>query len=111
MQQQEIVQEIKVGDYVSVYSNSVKVYGTVTNIDRDGDFLVIREDGIGDLWLKSQTTYEDAAQVIQRFIIIPQFTSAYDAVIDFEEKVFRVGCQLIPFEVVNRIANIINSKP
>lgn len=81
-------------------------YGKVVHIDEEGDYRVVDQDGDYDTWLSDIVAKADKEIVEQQYIIFPFITPGYNGVVNREKKLLIVGCQEIPFEQVQRIAEL-----
>jgi hypothetical protein len=96
------------GAYVKVNTAS-DIIGVVVECKDDSDkFCVFDEDG-DRLWWNDDELDEVAPDELSKlnFRLLPAFTEDYDAVIRFEEKILKVGCQEIPFEKISDLYNAI----
>lgn len=103
-QQQLEGASIKVGDYIQMPRGEGFHHALVTEIDEDGDYLVVDQDGDRDTWWKNNVEKSDQEAVKQLYTILPAITRSYNGVIDHKQKVLIVGCQEIPFAKVQELA-------
>jgi hypothetical protein len=101
------------GDYVRRVVGSDNdgyyAYSVFNEYDRDGDYWVTDEDGDSDCWHKGTGVELTTLEVAQAsgYVIFPNLTENYNAVIDFKKEVLHVGCQEVPFETIRKIAAFI----
>lgn len=102
MQQQET--KIEIGSVIK--ENSTGLFGIVFLIDDDGDYRVFDTDGDKNYFLKDDITPYSIGELLknEKLTIIPNLSENYGAVLDFNKKVLRVGCQTIEFEKIKKIA-------